>query len=293
MTWAELVTSYTYRTMLVGSLLVGITTGLLGCLLYLRRQSLVADVVGHAAIAGVGASFLVAATLGADGRSLPILMAGAAVAGLAAVGLTSLIARHSRLGPDAAMAISLSTLFGAGMVLLRAIAHSRLPHRGGLEKIAFGNAATITGEDLTAVAITTVVVVVGVIVLWRPLLMLLFDPVLAATTALAGRGMRVLLVVLVTAGLVVGAKTTGLMLMVGLVMLPPAAARQWVSHAWTMAVLSATLGGLGGALGSVLAVALGRVPTGPVVLLVLFAAFVISLILGRPWRARVEKGVAA
>lgn len=293
MTWSELVHSYTYQTMLAGSVLVGLTTGLLGCLLYLRRQALVADVVGHAAIAGVAGSFLVAASLGADGRSLPVLMAGAAIAGLAAVGLTSLITRHSPLGPDTAMAISLSTLFGAGMVMLRAIAHSRLQHRGGLEKIAFGNAATITHEDLTAVAITAVVVVVAVIVVWRPLLVLLFDPVLAATTALAGRGMRVLLILLVTAGLVVGAKTTGLMLMVGLVMLPPAAARQWVSHAWTMAVLSATLGGLGGAVGSVLAVALGRVPTGPVVLLVLFVAFLVSLMVGRPWRARVGKGVPA
>lgn len=276
---SQMLASYTYRSMMVGAVLIGTVTGLLGSLLYLRRQSLVADVVGHSAMGGVAVSFIIAASMaGVDGRSLPILMAGASAAGLLAVWLTSFITRRTPLGSDAAMAVTLSMLFGGGMVLLRAIAHSRLPNRGGLEKIAFGNSATITAQDLTTIIVVTCVIIAAVLASWRPLVAMLFDPILAATTGQSPARINLLLVVLVTSGVVVGTKTTGLMLMIGFVMLPPAAARQWVRHPSTMAVASAVLGAFGGLAGSIIAVGLGKVPTGPVVLLILFAVFVFSVL---------------
>ena len=49
----DLLTNYTFRTMILGTGTVGAVAGLLGCLLYLRKQTMISDVIGHAAIGGV------------------------------------------------------------------------------------------------------------------------------------------------------------------------------------------------------------------------------------------------
>lgn len=277
-----LLDSYTYRTMLSGTFAVGTVTGLLGCILYCRRQTMIADVVGHGALGGVAVAFLVAvAWLGTDGRSLPVIMAGAAVAGLIAMWLTSRIAATTSLGTDAAMAVMIALLFGGGMVLMRYITFSPLPGRGGLEKSLFGNAATLTSLDLKAVWIVGAVVVVALVVFFRPLSVVLFDPHYAMTQGLASPRMNATITVLVIAGLVVGAKAIGIMMMLGFVMLPPASAVQWARDPKTMMLLSALFGAFGGVGGSVVAIWMGEVPTGPVAIVMLFAAFMVSVCVGR------------
>lgn len=275
-------TSYTYRTMLSGTAAVGTVTGLLGCVLYFRRQTLIADVVGHGAIGGIAVAFLIAAgILGIDGRSLPVIMLGAAVAGLLAMVLTSRIAATTPLGTDAAMAVMIALLFGGGMVLMRYITFSELTGRGGLEKALFGNAATLTSLDLKAVWVIAVVVVAAVVVFFRPLSVMLFDPKFALTQGLNSTVIHAVLTVSIIAGLVIGTKAIGVMLMIGFVMLPPAAARQWANSAKTMLLLSACFGALGGVGGSLAAVWIGEIPTGPVSILLLFVLFSFSLVFGR------------
>ena len=77
----ELWGTYIFRTMLIGTTLIGVFSGVAGCLLYLRRQSLVSDVIGHSSILGVVAAFTVATLLGGDGRSMVVLVLGAGAAG--------------------------------------------------------------------------------------------------------------------------------------------------------------------------------------------------------------------
>ncbi|NYS35332.1 metal ABC transporter permease, partial [Streptococcus danieliae] len=111
--------SYTYRTMLLGTSMVGLTAGALGSYLYLHKQSLVSDVIGHSAIAGVTTAFVTAtALLGIAGRSVLVLTIGALIAATAAVLVANGIARASRVGIDAAMAICLALFYGSGVVML-------------------------------------------------------------------------------------------------------------------------------------------------------------------------------
>ena len=66
--------------------------------------------------------------------------------------------------------------------------------------------------------------------------------------------------------------------MVAFVVTPPAAARQWVQTVPAMVVLAGVFGAVGSGAGSYLSIALGNVPTGPVIVLVLFAMFLVSFI---------------
>ncbi len=271
--------NYTFRTMILSTGIIGAVSGLLGYLLYLRKQTMISDVIGHSAIGGVALGFIVCtAIFGIDGRSVLALTIAAAITTTIAVIVTNLITRHSRLGVDAAMAVTLAVFFGGGMTLMRWIRHSSLPNRAGIEKYVFGNAATLTSDDLITIAIIGGLAVAVVLALFKEFTLSAFDPVLATTMGFSPRILQPILLVTVTTGIVIGIKAVGLILMIGFVMLPAAAARQWSRRLPTMALISTLIGGICGIVGSVLAVQLGRVPTGPIIIIVLFAVLVVSLV---------------
>ena len=78
--------------------------------------------------------------------------------------------------------------------------------------------------------------------------------------------------------IVIGVKAVGVVLMIAFVVTPPAAARQWTSTLPGMVALSGVFGGVGSGVGAYLSIALGNVPTGPVIVLTLFVIFLISLL---------------
>lgn len=272
--------TYTYRSMLIGTVLIGLFSGGLGCLLYQRKQSLLADVIGHSAIAGVVGAFALAATVfGVNGRSMVWLTCGAIVSSALAAATANLISGYSRVRIDAAMAVCLALFYGGGMVGLRAIARSDLPNRQGINSYLFGNAATLTTADTWVILAFGTLAAAITWALWRPLTLYIFDPVFAAMSGYTGRMVGSVLFVITTVGIVIGIKTVGLVLMIGFAIMPAAAARQWTRHMHTMVLVAAGFGAFSGAFGSYVAVSLGKVPTGPVIVLVLFAVFALSLLL--------------
>lgn len=94
----------------------------------------------------------------------------------------------------------------------------------------------------------------------------------------SGRTVSTILFLVTTTSIVIGVKTVGLVLMIAFAIMPAAAARLWVRHMHTMIVLAAILGAVCGAAGSYMAVCMGRVPTGPVIVVVLFVVFAFSML---------------
>lgn len=285
----QMLSSYTFRTMLMGTAAVGAASGALGSFLYLHKQSLVSDIIGHAATLGVAGSFIVAtAVLSVDGRSMLVLTIGSIIASTCAVLLANWIARHSRVGMDAAMTICLALFYGSGMVLLRIIVHSSLPNRGGISHYMFGNASTLTSADLATIGGFGTAALLVVLLAWKELKVFTFDPTLCRTMGFSPSVLSPLLLGTATVAVVIGIKAVGLILMIAFAIMPAAAARQWTHRLWSMVTLSGVIGALSGAVGSGLAVNLGKVPTGPVVVLVLSAVLVVSL-LAAPERSVLQR----
>ena len=284
----EFFASYTFRTMLLGTTLVGFTAGMLGAFLYLTKQSMVSDVIGHSAISGVAVAFIVVSTLAGDGRSMLVLTLGSIVASTLAVLVANALAQRTRLGMDSAMAICLALFYGSGMVLLRVITHSSLPNRGGIDKYMFGNAATLTSQDLVTTLCFALFSVAIMAALWKEFKLFTFDPTACAAMGFSPRLLRPLLLGTATVAVVIGIKAVGLVLMVAFAITPAAAARQWTKHLSTMVMLSGAIGGVAGAVGSYLAVSIGRVPTGPVIVIVLTLVFVVSLLCA-PGRSLIQR----
>ena len=72
---------YNATLVTIGAALLGIAAGATGTFLFLGKRALVSDAISHATLPGVALGFLAATALGFDGRSLPVLLLGAAVSG--------------------------------------------------------------------------------------------------------------------------------------------------------------------------------------------------------------------
>lgn len=276
---SEFLVNYTFRTMLIGSMMIGAFSGVLGAFLYLRRQSLISDVIGHSAIAGVTSSFVIATVVfGVNGRSMLTLTIGAVIASTLAVLLANWIASDSRISIDAAMAICLALFFGGGMIVMRFIIRSNLPKRGGITDYIFGNAATLVNDDLIMIGAFGCAAVAVTLLLWKEFKLFTFDPVQAEIMGFSSSLVSPIMLITITVAIVIGVKAVGLILMIAFAIMPAVAARQWTSHLYSMVAVSGAIGAGCAAIGCYISVNLGRVPTGPVIVVILAVAVIASFL---------------
>src|SRR5688500_9479435 len=112
---------YNTRLVVGSTALLGMTAGVIGSFLLLRKRSLVGAALSHATLPGACIAFLTLTLAGLPGKSLPGLLLGALISGMVGVGCVLFIRAHTRLKDDAAMGIVLSVFFGLGIALLGVI----------------------------------------------------------------------------------------------------------------------------------------------------------------------------
>ncbi len=279
MSIVDFLSVYTYRSVLVGTSLIGAIAGALGCFAYVRHQSLASDVISHSALPGVLLAFLFS-TLGPGAfiHSPLLLVIGAAVTGTAAHLVANIVASRTPLTIDAAMATTLSLFFGTGMLLLQFISKSSLPGKGGIGAFLFGNASTLTKADITSSAVVGGCAILVTLALWKEFSLRAFDPEFCTVLGLNGKAIDAAMFAMLAIATVAGVKAVGLVLMVAFVVTPPAVARQWTRELSSMTLFSALVGAGASSLGAYVSVAFGSLPSGPVTVLVLVGALVVSLL---------------
>ena len=264
MSLIEFFSNHTYRMVFFGTMTIGLVAGALGSFAYLRKQSLISDVISHAALPGTLLAFLTAVgVLGADGRNMLGLILGAVIVGTIAVLIANGISRISKIRIDTAMAISLTVFFGGGMLLMRIIANGAYPGKGGIQDYLFGNASVITVADLVTSISIGMIVLALVVVFWKEFTLRTFDPDHSTVLGFRARTIDTLMFATIVIATVIGVKAVGLVLMVAFVVTPPAAARQWTRTLLGMVTLSAVIGGVGSGVGAYLSIVLGQVTTRP------------------------------
>ena len=278
--WADLWSDYTVRAVVLGSAMIGGVSGSLGCFAYLRRQSLIGDVVSHSSLLGiVGAFWLVHLVTGEASRSLWVLMPGAIVAGLLALLLTRLITGRTRIKHDAGLGVMLAIFFGTGMTLLRWLQRGTpvIPGVAGLDDYLFGMAAATTKSDLLMIGGLGSVAVVTMLLCWNRLKVMTFDEGYAAGLGLRVGGFDLLLLALLVIAIVIGLQVVGVVLMIALLIAPASAARQWTRHLGPMVALAAVIGSVCAATGALVSAVGDNLPTGPVIVVLLTAVFLVSI----------------
>lgn len=271
---------YNTRIVMLGIAALGAVCGAIGAFMVLRRKALLADAISHATLPGVALGFFAALALGLPGKHLPVLLAGAALTALAGMGVMLLIRHTTRLPEDAALGIVLSVFFGVGVALLGVIQQVDHASAAGLESFIYGKAASMLAEDGRRIAVTAVLLASLCALLFKEFQVLSFDPEFARVQGWPVRGLDAALMSMVVAATVIGLQAVGLMLLIALMIIPPASARFWTDDLRAMVWGSAALGAGSGVLGAAWSAVAPHWPTGGVIVLVAAAFFVTSLLLG-------------
>lgn len=268
------------RFVLLGTLLLGTTSGIVGTFMLMRRQALVGDVVSHAALPGVAIAFITGEVIApGSGRDLKWLLCGAAGAGLASVVCVNVIRRFSPVKPDAILATVLGVFFGGGAVLFKVVQQMRTGGQAGLSHFILGSAATMTTDDIRLISVAGAVVLVLCLLLFKELRILCFDEEFASAQGWPVFSLDIALTTLVVAVTVIGLKSVGI-LMVALLVTPPTAARFWTENLGRMTFIAAAIGGVSAILGSVVSALFAGLAGGPTIVLAGTAFFLISLLFG-------------
>lgn len=276
------------RYALAGSILLGISCGLLGSFIVVRKLALMGDALSHAVLPGVALGFLWSMT-----KNPAAIFVGATLAGLAGALCVNLIKQTTKIKEDAALGIVLASFFAVGISMMTMIQRLPTGNKSGLDKFLFGQAAAISAADVKLMSVVTVVTVLAVVLLYRGFLATSFDPGFATAlgfpTALLHHGLMLLLAF----SIVIALQAVGVVLVSAMLVTPAAAAYLLTDRMHRMLVLAAIFGMFAGVLGAFLSFLGSSLPTGPFMVLAASAVFGGAFLFGprhgviaRWWRHR-------
>ena len=202
---------------LITAIAIGIVAGAVGCFIILRGMSLMGDAISHAVLPGVALSFI----LGIN------FFIGAIAFGL----LASIL-------------ITFSSFLALGVILIGVAKSST-----DLFHILFGNILAVQDQDMWITIGVGVAVLLVIVLLFRPLLLTSFDPVLAQSMGVRVKIYHYLLMVLLTLVSVTAMQSVGTILIVAMLITPAATAYLYANSLWSMMLLSSGLGALASILG--------------------------------------------
>ena len=242
---------------LLSCALIGFTNGFLGTFVILRRQALLTDALSHSLLPGLAvAAILVGLSPGG------LLLGGLLAALLVALG-GQLIARNSRLKDETAVAALYIIAFALGILLLR---YARV--KVDLVHFLFGNILGVGNGDLL-ISYGAAVLTFGILVPFqRPVLLTLFDTSVARASGIRTGWIEAGLLALIVLALVASLQAVGVLLSLGLLILPAATAYLLTDSFSRMLWGSALLGLLGAVIGLLLSF-VANIPSGPSIVLVL------------------------
>lgn len=273
---------YNICVVLAGTILLGVSAGVVGTFMLLRKRALVGDVASHAALPGLGVAYLVMERFQpGSGKWWPGLLLGATLSATVGLLFSQAVRQMRRIQEDAALGITLGLFFGLGVAILTLIQTLPTGQAAGLNDFVFGKAAALTAADVGGLAIMAAGVLLVCSLLHKELGLLCFDAEFAAASGWPVKKLDLLLTALVIAVAVLGMQSVGLLLVVAMLVLPPTAARFWTDRLGSLVWTSALLGGLGSAGGVWLSATFPKLATGAVIALVGSGLFVVSLFWGK------------
>ena len=272
-----------------GAILLGVTCGVLGCFIVLRRQSLLGDAIGHSVLPGVCLGFLVA-----GGRSTPALLFGALLFGLLAAMLIGLLRRTTQLKTGECTGVVFTGFYGLGIVLLKFIQNPRnADHflvrwglirdfnsgQAGLDKFLFGQIVGISPSDVLFMAVIAAVSIAVVAVFWRKLAAWSFDEEFAFSLGFPVKVIDYLVTTLMTVAIVISIQAVGVVLVAAMLVTPAATAYLLTDRLHRMVLMSGGFGATAGVMGAFLSLLGKDLPTGSLMVLSASLLFLLAFLM--------------
>ena len=232
----------------------------------LRQLSFFSDALGHSALLGISLGILL-------GVNPTLVLIPFAV--LFALLVNQLVAR-SGLPADALLNIVYSTSLAFAVVALSLVE----TYRGGIQQLLFGDILGISWSDLAVIGLLLLAALCYLALSLRAQVLLTLNNDLAGAFGVGANRHSLIFIVLLAVVVAVSIKAVGVLLISAFVVIPACAGRLVSRHFPLYALVSASLGG-GCALLGLLGSGLTNLPSGPCVVIMQFAGFLLALIVSQ------------
>ncbi len=256
------------RGLLAGTM-VGILCAVMGVYVVLRGMAFLGDALAHAILPGVAVAYLFGGNL----------LLGALVAAVVVAMGIGFFSRQGTIKEDTAIGI----LFAAALSLGVAIISSIRTYAVDLSHIMFGNVLGVSVTDLWLTAGLGLVVLLTIFLLYRPFMVISFDPVLAATLRLPTDLLRNVMLILLAVTIVISLQTVGVGLGAAMLVTPAATAYLLTKRLPSMMLVSAGLGAFSSIVGLYISYYLNIV-SGSAIVLTATAIFMVVFLVKRGQR---------
>ena len=238
-------------------------TGPLGCFIVWRRLSYFGDTIAHTALLGVVIAYAL---------DFNIIIAVFVVSCLLALSLLFL-QRRTNLPDDALLGLLAHSVLAIGLVLLSILSFIRIDLMG----LLFGDILSVNVTDLLFVWIGGSIVLIVLILIWRPLFAGTVNLELAKAEGLNPDLANAIFTLLIASVIAISIKIVGILLITGLLIIPASASRNLSSTPIQMAIISSIIGVASVVLGIQTSM-IWNTPTGPTILTITLGVFILTLL---------------
>ena len=242
---------------------LALITGPLGCFIIWRRLSYFGDTIAHSALLGVVIAYAM---------NFNLILAVFAVSCFIALSLLFL-QKRTNLPDDALLGLLAHSVLAIGLVLLGILSFIRIDLMG----LLFGDILSVNITDVLFVWIGGSIVLMVLILIWRPLFAATVNLELAKAEGLNADLANAIFTILIASVIAISIKIVGILLITGLLIIPAAASRNLSSTPIQMAIISSVIGLVSVVLGLQTSM-IWNSPTGPTILALALGVFILTLI---------------
>ena len=259
----EYIAAWTDRdsTIILIGILCAMSCALLGNFLVLRKMSMMGDAISHAVLPGLTIGFLISHDMGG-----PVMMMGAVITGVMTAFFTQTVNRYGKVDESAAMGVVFTTLFAFGILLIvkfgdKAHIDVDCVLFGAIEaakdngellfKRSFLNIPYLVNSLHLKFFILFIVNLLFTVIFYKELKISAFDPAMATSIGISSQFMHYLLMTLVAISTVLAFEAVGSILVIAMLIVPPATAYLLTDRLWLMIVLSLVVASLSAIFGHI------------------------------------------
>ncbi|HDK4662856.1 TPA: metal ABC transporter permease [Staphylococcus aureus] len=257
----HLITYQFLNRALITSIIVGIVCGTVGSLIVLRGLSLMGDAMSHAVLPGVALSFLF---------GIPMFV-GALITGMIASIFIGYITSSSKTKPDAAIGISFTAFLASGIIII-----SLINTTTDLYHILFGNLLAITNSAFLTTIVIGSIVLILIIIFYRPLMISTFDPTFSRMSGLNTTLLHYFVMLLLSLVTVASIQTVGIILVVALLITPASTAFLISKKLYSMMIIASLISVISSIVGLYYSY-IYNIPSGATIVLCTFVIYIITL----------------
>jgi manganese/iron transport system permease protein len=213
---------------LIDVVVVALIAAAVGSFIVLRGTAFLGDALAHSIFPGIVIAFLLDANL----------LVGAMVAGLITAALMGVLTASTRVSSDTAIGVIFTTAFALGVLILSA----ETIEGEELEHILFGDPLAVRWFDVALTAGVGAVVACVFVLMRRAFVIAAFDPTGARAMGLPVVAIDALLLAMTALTVVISFKAVGNILVIALLITPPATARIFSDRLTPMLLLAAAFG---------------------------------------------------